>query len=372
MKTSTILWGLVVVLVIVGVATLSGNKTSDDTVKIGAILPVTGWGAYWGEKEIRGIELAKDDIAAVGGKVEVIVEDGATDAAKSVNVAQKLINVDKVHAFFTEFTAPAGATAPLSKQYGVPMIYDAVTKSPLKASPYAFKAYFDIDKQCYVAAKTLADEGKKRIGTVLINLDFNAECKDAVERAIVGKNITVFAYDFPIETVDFRTIIAKMKADKIDAVVPVFYEDNSIAFFKQLGDLKFKPAVFMGIGVPDGFTEKVRSSVAKEVLEGVRTYDQKINEDFKTKIKAKYPEISDSELLSAAYGYDETMYLYRGVSACANKRDAVCVTAKILADKDYKGALDTVSFGGNRILNLVPHFFEYKNGALVEFVPDVE
>ena len=347
------------------------STTPDETVKIGAILPLTGWGAYWGEPERRGLELAQQDIEESGGKIAIVVEDGGTDAAKSVTAAQKLINVDKVHGFFTEFTGPASAVAPLSAQYKVPLIYDAVTKKPLSASPYAFKMYFDMDKQCYAAAKTLVQEGRKKIGTALLTLDFNSECKDAVARAIAGSNVQVIAYDFPTETTDFRTIIAKMKQDQIDALIPVFYEDNAIAFFKQLDEQQLHPVIFMGIGVPDGLNEKVRASVPAKAIEGVRTYDQKINESFRDRIVKLYPKADENDILTAAYGYDETMYLYRAISACADKRDAACVTEKMLADKEYVGALDAVHFNADRILNLTPHFYTYTKGKLVEFQLDL-
>ncbi len=377
--SNTVKWiiAIVVALVIVWVVlSIERNATQrppqSELIKIGAILPLTGWGAYWGEPEKRGIDLAKNEITAGGGRVEVLVEDGGTDPAKSTSAAQKLINVDMVQGFFTEFTGPASAVAPLSAQYMVPLIYDAVTKKPLEASQYALKAYFDMDKQCFVAAQALVKEGKKKIGTLVLNLDFNSECKSAVARALAGTDAKEFDYDIKNDTVDFRTIIVKMKADGVDGLVPVFYEDNAVAFFRQIGDLRFKPAIFMGIGVPDGFTDKVRSSATTEVLEGVRTYDQKINPSFRNKVLQKYPGIEDKDILAAAYGYDETMYLYRAIAACGAKRDATCATAKILADTSYQGALDAVHFGPDRILNLTPYYFVYKSGKLEGFSPTTD
>lgn len=366
-KTGWVVGIVVVVLLILIIMSRGSAPAQSGTVRIGAILPLTGWGAYWGEPEIRGIELAKKDIAAQGGKVDVVVEDGKTDASPSANAAQKLINIDNVQGFFTEFTGPSSAVAPLSAQYKVPVLYDAVTKKPLEASPYAFKMYFDMDKQCFTAASQLIKEGKKKIGTLVLNLDFNSECKAAVARAIAGTDVKELDYDITNDTVDFRTIIAKMKAEGVDGLVPVFYEDNSIAFYKQLAELKFKPAIFMGIGVPDGFTEKVRTSVPPEATEGVRTYDQKIKTSFRDKVIAAYPDAKENDMLAAAYGYDETMYLYRAISACGNKRDAACVTEKILADTSYEGALEAVHFGPDRILNLTPYYFEYKQGKLEPF-----
>ena len=82
-------------------------NANSQNIKIGAVLPLTGWGAYWAEGELKGIDLARHDIATQGGRANIIIEDGNTDAGKSVTAAQKLISIDGVQGMFVEFTGPS-------------------------------------------------------------------------------------------------------------------------------------------------------------------------------------------------------------------------------------------------------------------------
>ena len=123
------IWTTVIVVVLavfIGWRAYENSRQSSGTIKIGAVLPMTGWGAYWTEGEMKGIELARHDIAAQGGSVEIDVEDGNTDATKSATAAEKLISVDGVSGMFVEFTGASTAVAPIAAQNKIPMIYDAL------------------------------------------------------------------------------------------------------------------------------------------------------------------------------------------------------------------------------------------------------
>jgi branched-chain amino acid transport system substrate-binding protein len=367
MKTRHVIAIVGLLLVVAGgwfAWTSTNNRSTNDGVKIGIIAPMTGWGAYWGEGYVKGVQLAVDELKAQGKNVSVVIEDGGTDAAKSASAAQKLTDIDHVDALAVEFTAPTSAVSPISVQKKIPLLYDALVKKPLDENPYAFKLYFDVTKQCTVAAQYLADHGAKHIGGFLANLDFAPECQTAIEKVAQAKGIQSTMYTFNGDSADFRTLIVKMKNDGVDAIVPVFYEDQAISFFKQRSEQSFMTPVFMGVGVPDGFTQKVRSSVATSSLEGIMTYDQPISHEFKKKLTAVYPSATDEDFLKLAFGYDEVMYLYRNVAACP-KSDAVCVTSKLEADTSV-GALHSPGFGDDRILDVSPVYYRYLNGQLVE------
>jgi branched-chain amino acid transport system substrate-binding protein len=367
-----LIWGVVVVIVLIIIVVAVGKKathTSDSTTfKIGVISPLTGWGAYWGEGYNKGVNLAVSDIQSRGGKVEAMIEDGGTDAQKSASAAQKLLSIDRVDGLTVEFAGPSSATSPIALQNKVPLVYDAIVKKFVEQNPYAFKFYFDVSKQCYEAAKYLAAHGSKNIGGFSVNIDFAPECETALTKAAQESGVKSKMYLFNEDTTDFRTIFAKMKADGVDSIVPVFYEDHAISFFKQKNDLKWNIPVFMGIGIPDGFTEKVRSSVPATSIEGVITYDQPIDPTFKDKLLAKYPDALEKEFTAAAYGYDEVTYLYDGLSKC-EKGKVDCVVDAMKKDT-RRGVLGSAGFGEDRILDMNPLYYKYTYGKLIEFDPN--
>jgi len=78
----------------------SGTTAKKKPIKIGAIVSLTGTYAGLGEPEKNVLELEVDRINKAGGvngrQIEVVVEDDATDEAKAVAVASKLIEQEKV------------------------------------------------------------------------------------------------------------------------------------------------------------------------------------------------------------------------------------------------------------------------------------
>ena len=72
------------------------NDKEPQVIKIGAILPLTGPIAFFGEYEKNAINIACSEINDRGGikgkKVEVIYEDSQNDPKKAVNAFNKLIS----------------------------------------------------------------------------------------------------------------------------------------------------------------------------------------------------------------------------------------------------------------------------------------
>lgn len=73
-----------------------------ETIKIGHLVPLTGFLSFIGEPFAKAGTLAVEHINAAGGvlgmEVEVIVEDTATDPKTGVDAIEKLIKIDKVQA----------------------------------------------------------------------------------------------------------------------------------------------------------------------------------------------------------------------------------------------------------------------------------
>ncbi len=360
-----IILGIVVLaLVVWGVVAYNSEPAREGTVKIGAVLPLTGWGAYWGEPEQAGAQLAVRDIRAAGGDVELFIEDGATEARTSASAAQKLITVNGVEGMFTSFTGPSSAVSPIARENEVPLLFVSATKSILEQNPYALKTYFNIEKQCYEGARHFVAEGSLHLGGFLMTLDFASECQQGIERAVEGTSVVTSYYEFPVDTTDFRTDIAKAREADVDAVISIFYEENAVAFFRQRAELNWITPIVTGLGVTDNFPESARENVRPETLEGVITYDQLISNWFAERMREEYPDMSPDQYLAAAYGYDETMYLYEALQECP-RGDAECVIEEIRKGSSENRALISEGFGGDRNIILNPAYLRYTDGQLV-------
>jgi branched-chain amino acid transport system substrate-binding protein len=69
-----------------------------EPIKIGSVIPLTGALLHEGPKVKKGMEMALEDAGwkAAGRKIELIIEDSATDPTTALDKARKLVERDKV------------------------------------------------------------------------------------------------------------------------------------------------------------------------------------------------------------------------------------------------------------------------------------
>ena len=79
------------------------------TIKIGAILAVTGPASFLGAPEARTLEMLVEEINAKGGingdKIQLIVKDSQASPEKAVSFAKQLIDEEKVFAILGPSTS---------------------------------------------------------------------------------------------------------------------------------------------------------------------------------------------------------------------------------------------------------------------------
>lgn len=91
---------MVIMLIVAALALSCAPKPAapEVPIKIGALLPFTGFNAINAEELKGGIELKLDEVGweVAGRKIELILEDNATDPVVSVDKARKMVEADKV------------------------------------------------------------------------------------------------------------------------------------------------------------------------------------------------------------------------------------------------------------------------------------
>ena len=80
-----------------------GNSAGDNTVKIGAVLPLTGDSAFLGEAMREMMLMAQADAKKETFKYQLIFEDTAFELSKTALATNKLIDVDKVDGVISLF-----------------------------------------------------------------------------------------------------------------------------------------------------------------------------------------------------------------------------------------------------------------------------
>src|ERR1700729_2022351 len=138
-----------------------------DTIRIGAILPLTGPGALIGTQQMRGIQFAIDQANAKGvvhgKKIEVVFEDNQAKPDQSILSFNKLTDLEHLQVIFTAYSGPSLAMAPLATRKKVLLVNAGAQADKLAtASPYLINTLPTIGDEIGVLTKYLAGEGKKK------------------------------------------------------------------------------------------------------------------------------------------------------------------------------------------------------------------
>lgn len=104
--------------------TATTSAPSDEPIKIGAILGISGRFAFVGAPQANALEMLEDEMNAAGGiagrPVEFIIYDDEVDETKTVPLANRLIGEDGVVAIIgPSITIPALAIAPIVEAQGI-------------------------------------------------------------------------------------------------------------------------------------------------------------------------------------------------------------------------------------------------------------
>jgi branched-chain amino acid transport system substrate-binding protein len=244
MMKKTIIW-VVIIIVVIGLGWLiSGNKSatpSGETIKIGAILPLSGPAAVWGEAIKNGLELALKDRA----EIKVVYEDSKALPADGASAYQRLIT-QNVNAIVSAYS---GVSIPLTKlaiENKVPLIMTIVAANDV-TNEYSYRYYAKPSSYVDPAfsdpvspLKSLTD-----IAVLYRNDEFGKSVNDilAITAGQNGKKMVANESFNPNDT-DFSTQLTKIKAAKPQAVMFIAGSPGeAVNILKKANDLKIN-AVF--------------------------------------------------------------------------------------------------------------------------------
>ena len=156
-------------------AAMAPAHADSDTIRFGAILPLTGPGAMIGTQQMRGIQFAVEKANAAGGvrghKIEILFEDNQAKPDQSILSFNKLVDLQRVPMIFTAYSGPSLAMAPLATRKKILMINAGAQADQLAtASPYLVNTLPTIGDEVKVISKYLISEGKKQ-GAILYEND---------------------------------------------------------------------------------------------------------------------------------------------------------------------------------------------------------
>jgi branched-chain amino acid transport system substrate-binding protein len=255
-------------------AGLTGHAFAQDkTIKIGAILPLSGNAASAGVHGKAAMETALDIInnahpelgnfplarnaglAGLGGaKVEIVFADNQGSPATGQNQALRLITEEKVVALTGAYQSGVTLTASaIAEKYGIPFLSGESVAASL--TERGFKWFFrttpiaaDFAKDYFDFLKDMKAKGAKTDTVALVhdNTEYGTSVSSVIT-SVFKANGAGAPLDIPYapNATDVQSQVLQLKEKMPDVVIMICYTSDSILFAKTMQALDYKPPMFI-------------------------------------------------------------------------------------------------------------------------------
>jgi branched-chain amino acid transport system substrate-binding protein len=352
------------------VAATAPTRAQDKTIKIGALLPMSGPGSYFGAQDKQGIELALDEInkSGVGGyKLEVKYEDSGCSPLPATQAAKRMLEQYKPAVVIGEECSDATlAIMPLMEQAKVPFLNagSSAIRITEPGNPWTFRIMpnevmqgVDIATSAYTrlnarTAALLYENTNAGIG--------NAKVFNDTFTKLGGKILADIGFGRDIN--DFTSIATRVAGvGKIDVIPTYTLEGQGLKITQALAQAGVTKggggqAIQLGtIWLPFGFEQKAGKTALGyiRIVQFDPTDQRALVRNFVDAFKAKYGQ--DPTHLHA-HAYDQIALIAdtvkRGAKDAQSIRDALAattsftgVTGSVAFDKTNQNAkMDTIHY----------------------------
>jgi branched-chain amino acid transport system substrate-binding protein len=362
-------------------ATGTFTAFAQNTIKVAAIVELSGAGATSGTFFRNGIEMAVKEINAAGGilgkKIELTVSDTTSNPGVALGLTKKAIDQDVFAIFGPVFSGSIIVSMKESEKAGIPNWTGGEAASiTMQGNPYVFRTSFTQATAMPKVAKYINQQAKiKSLAVLYVNNDFGKGGLDMIKKAL-GPTDTRIISEISTDSgqIDFSAAVLKAKQSNADALFAYTNEDESARLLKELRKQGWtKPVIgettLTGQKVIELAGDAANGAIAHVGL----TVDAPVPaiRAFRAKYERQYKSISDHNGMKGYSG----IYAMQAAIEKAGKVDRAAVAKamkglKINTDK-YPGALMYTEFDDKGDLDRMSFMVQVKNGQqeVIDMVP---
>jgi len=261
-----------VVVGILCILMLASPVLAADTIKVGAILAVTGPAAFLGAPEQKTLEMMVEDINKKGGikghKVELIVKDSGGSPEKALSFAKQLIEENKVLAIIGPSTSGESMKIKSVAEEGKTILLSCAAAEVIvnPVAKYVFKTP-QMDRDAVIKIFQQIKYMKlSKAGVLSSNTGFGKAGKEQLEKLAPEYGIQIVANEvYDKAATDLTAEVTKVKASGAEAIINWSIEPAQAIVIKNARQLGFKGPIFQS----HGFGNIKYVEAAGEAAEGV-------------------------------------------------------------------------------------------------------
>ena len=350
MKNKKILSGLIGAVVI-GSLLLFGitscKKKEPETIKIGAILPLSGQSAQYGIWIQEALELGVKKINSKGGingkLLKIIYEDDQADPKIAATAMEKLTTIDKVLIVFGSWASSCVlAQAPIAERTHTPIMAEAISPKIRDAGDYIFRIQPDARYYIRKLVPFIYNElGLRKISILFVNNDFGVDQANVFEEEFTKLGGKILSKEgFTQGSTDFKTELLKIKTKNPQGIFVPGYTEVAI-ILKQAKELGMDQQFFASVPFENPEIIKAAGGSAEGVIYPHHFDPEAENEltrEYQREYIKKYGRKSEG---FAALAYDGIMIIAKVLERC---NTGECIKNELYKIKDFNGVTGTTSF----------------------------
>ena len=231
-----------------GLGMLTSAQAQTDPIRIGLMAPLTGVIAAGGREMVEGTQFwfEKINYQIAGRKVELIIEDDASNPDTALQKARRLVEQNNVHFLTGNLLANTGlAVANYVKGNGMPYFIPIIAADELTQRSRIPNVVRTAGYSGSAFPRPLADwalkQGYKRIATVSQDYTFGHEqCGGFSQVFTEGGGTIVQQFWHPLNTADYSPYLGQIADLKIDAIFVMETGADAVRFTQQFASFGLK------------------------------------------------------------------------------------------------------------------------------------
>ena len=245
---------------------------AQETIKIGALLPLTGPEAVYGEAFKRAYTLAVQDINAQGGiqgkPLELILKDTQSRPQEAIKAAKELLGPSQVVAVIGGWSSDiAELVAPLAQEGGVPYLLDHPSSDRLTRLGLDWIFRLQPTAGMYPAAlegfltQVVAPIEKRRLRVVYLFIDnpFARQVWEFGLKPFFNSHRDLFDLIMVVPyqgvALDFRGLLLQVKRSHPDLILLTSYLSDAVLLAREAEEMDVEARFFSGVDAGHGLLD---------------------------------------------------------------------------------------------------------------------
>lgn len=292
--------GIFIIIMIVSIFTGCRQKKANE-IEIGAIVPLTGYSAITGERFLKGLEMAVEDINREELPFSFLIKvEDSKSTGKDAHTAYRKLSGSGIK-YFAAFGGQfiMGFAAETNNSDKILFASAAPNTNLLNLTNRCFRIYPTIDMLTEEVKNQIIQRGYRKIAVINAQNEAYSMCAESIIKKLMSLGIdVVMTESYEPTCQDFKNIVNKVANQDIDFIFSAGLGESSALLTKQL----YSNPKTMNIPIigDTNYSNSENLAIIGDIKSPIYVVDSPIDSSFVQRFYDKYGQYPNA---LSAYGY---------------------------------------------------------------------